>query len=141
MLQVAQTRIQFNEKQLLQLIHQHLLSKNLSETASALQKEAGLPPLPVKQASTVFPPYRTSSSSVGSTPTTPSRTSRINTQGALALAGTSTPVTPVPSTSASTPSVQIGQPMKLNLSTRLEYLTYLVYEKNVGMIRFFSFKC
>ena len=61
--QVAQTRIQFNEKQLLQLMHQHLLSKNLVESAAVLLKEAGLPPLPLKQASSNFPPYRTSNSS------------------------------------------------------------------------------
>ncbi|KAF5284193.1 hypothetical protein FQR65_LT00193 [Abscondita terminalis] len=39
---VAQTKIHFNEKQLLQLIHQHLLAKGLVETAGALQKEAHL---------------------------------------------------------------------------------------------------
>lgn len=39
---VAQTKIHFNDKQLLQLIHQHLASKGLSETASTLQKEAHL---------------------------------------------------------------------------------------------------
>ncbi|XP_017768029.1 PREDICTED: protein mahjong [Nicrophorus vespilloides] len=39
---VAQTKIQFNDKQLMQLIHQHLMSKGLSDTASALQKEANL---------------------------------------------------------------------------------------------------
>ncbi|XP_055715205.1 protein mahjong isoform X2 [Phlebotomus papatasi] len=39
---VAQTKIQFNENQLYQLIHQHLLSRGLSEAASTLQREAGL---------------------------------------------------------------------------------------------------
>ncbi|XP_044751258.1 protein mahjong [Coccinella septempunctata] len=39
---VAQTKIQFNEDQLLQLIHQHLVAKGLSETASHLVKEANL---------------------------------------------------------------------------------------------------
>ncbi|XP_014210788.1 protein mahjong [Copidosoma floridanum] len=37
---VAQTRIQYNEQQLFQLIHQHLLSKGLIETAATLQREA-----------------------------------------------------------------------------------------------------
>ncbi|XP_071052428.1 protein mahjong [Onthophagus taurus] len=39
---VAQTKIQFNDRQLLQLIHQHLVSKGLPDTASILQKEAHL---------------------------------------------------------------------------------------------------
>lgn len=39
---VAQTKIQYNEQQLLQLIHDHLESKGLSCTAQMLQKEAGL---------------------------------------------------------------------------------------------------
>uniref|UniRef100_A0A2M4CQF2 Putative hiv-1 vpr-binding protein n=1 Tax=Anopheles darlingi TaxID=43151 RepID=A0A2M4CQF2_ANODA len=41
---VAQTRIQFNEQQLYQLIHQHLLARGLKETASMLLKETGLSP-------------------------------------------------------------------------------------------------
>lgn len=39
---VAQTKIHFNDRQLLQLIHQHLVSKGYSETATMLQKEAHL---------------------------------------------------------------------------------------------------
>ncbi|KAK9743853.1 hypothetical protein QE152_g8253 [Popillia japonica] len=39
---VAQTKIQFNDKQLLQLIQHHLASRGLSETAALLQKEAHL---------------------------------------------------------------------------------------------------
>ncbi|OAD58169.1 DDB1- and CUL4-associated factor-like 1 [Eufriesea mexicana] len=39
---VAQTRIQYNEQQLNQLIYQHLMSKGLTETASTLHKEANL---------------------------------------------------------------------------------------------------
>lgn len=38
---VAQTRIQFNEHQLYQLINEYLLSKGLNQAASALQKESG----------------------------------------------------------------------------------------------------
>lgn len=42
---IAQTRIQFNDRQLFQLIQQHLLNHGMYETASVLQKEAGLPVL------------------------------------------------------------------------------------------------
>lgn len=40
---IAQTRIHFNEKQLFQLIHQHLVAKGMNESAAVLLKEAGLP--------------------------------------------------------------------------------------------------
>lgn len=39
---VAQTKIQFNDRQLLQLIHQHLVQKGYSSTAEMLVKEANL---------------------------------------------------------------------------------------------------
>lgn len=39
---VAQTKIQFNDKQLLQLMHQHLISKGLIDSAAVLQREAHL---------------------------------------------------------------------------------------------------
>lgn len=39
---VAQTKIQFNDRQLLQLIHQHLVQKGYSDTAGMLIKEANL---------------------------------------------------------------------------------------------------
>ncbi|RZC39992.1 protein mahjong [Asbolus verrucosus] len=39
---VAQTKIQFNDRQLLQLIHQHLISKGFPDTAAMLVKEANL---------------------------------------------------------------------------------------------------
>lgn len=39
---VAQTNISFNDKQLLQLIHQHLVSKGYTDSASLLQKEANI---------------------------------------------------------------------------------------------------
>lgn len=42
---VAQTKIQYNEQQLYQLIFDHLESKGLTETAQCLQKEAGLQPV------------------------------------------------------------------------------------------------
>ncbi|XP_039432670.1 protein mahjong isoform X2 [Culex pipiens pallens] len=47
---VAQTKIQFNEQQLYQLIHQHLVARGLSETASTLVKETGITiPTPIQQ--------------------------------------------------------------------------------------------
>ncbi|KAJ8687973.1 hypothetical protein QAD02_023768 [Eretmocerus hayati] len=52
---VAQTRIQYNENQLHQLIHQHLLSKGLTETAATLQKEANLESPSVPKALTYQP--------------------------------------------------------------------------------------
>ena len=58
---MAQTRIQFNEHQLYQLIHQHLVSKGLEETANALQKEAKLTStLPVSKSDNLTPhtPFR-----------------------------------------------------------------------------------
>lgn len=39
---MAQTKIQFNDRQLLQLIHQHLVMKGYPDTASTLIKEANL---------------------------------------------------------------------------------------------------
>ncbi|KAJ6646016.1 Protein mahjong, partial [Pseudolycoriella hygida] len=39
---VAQTRIQFNEQQLYELIHEHLRARGMQETAASLQREAGL---------------------------------------------------------------------------------------------------
>ncbi|XP_055624237.1 protein mahjong isoform X2 [Toxorhynchites rutilus septentrionalis] len=39
---VAQTKIQFNEQQLYQLIYQHLMARGLSETATNLVKESGI---------------------------------------------------------------------------------------------------
>ncbi|XP_039287323.1 DDB1- and CUL4-associated factor 1 [Nilaparvata lugens] len=43
---IAQTRIQFNDKQLFQLLQQHLISHGMLESAATLQREAGLPPPP-----------------------------------------------------------------------------------------------
>lgn len=40
---VAQTKIQFNEQQLYELIYDHFMSRGLTETANMLQKEANLP--------------------------------------------------------------------------------------------------
>lgn len=43
---VAQTQIQFNEQQLYELINEHLLSRGLTESAAALQREANLQTAP-----------------------------------------------------------------------------------------------
>lgn len=40
---VAQTKIQFNDQQLHELIYDHLMSRGLTESANILQKEANLP--------------------------------------------------------------------------------------------------
>jgi len=50
---VAQTKIIYKEKELLQLIHDHLQQKGLDKAAAALQKEANLP---VKSCLVVAPP-------------------------------------------------------------------------------------
>ncbi|XP_076304060.1 lisH and WD40 domain-containing protein mahjong isoform X1 [Tachypleus tridentatus] len=66
---VAQTRIIYNDKELLQLIHQHLLSKGLLESAAVLHKEAGLP-------SAIPRPLTTPSSKIMNTLPTTSKLSR-----------------------------------------------------------------
>lgn len=40
---VAQTKIQFNEQQLYELVYEHLMARGMTESATALQKEANLP--------------------------------------------------------------------------------------------------
>ncbi|KAF5303319.1 hypothetical protein FQA39_LY10058 [Lamprigera yunnana] len=66
---VAQTKIHFNDKQLMQLIHQHLVSKGLLETSNLLQKEAHLSS--VVTSTSVHPPNKFRYTSPG---TIPSRT-------------------------------------------------------------------
>lgn len=70
---VAQTKIQFNEQQLYELIYDHLMSRGLTETALTLQKEANLPDnLKSKVSSAAFhSPFSFR------TPTTPASRSRI----------------------------------------------------------------
>ena len=46
---VSNTRITYNEKELLQLIHGHLVKKGLSRTAAELIKEAELPDVPASR--------------------------------------------------------------------------------------------
>ncbi|XP_018348236.1 PREDICTED: protein mahjong [Trachymyrmex septentrionalis] len=54
---VAQTRIQYNEQQLNQLIYQHLMSKGLTETASVLHREANLESSTIMRATTTYQPF------------------------------------------------------------------------------------
>nr|XP_031831732.1 protein mahjong isoform X2 [Nomia melanderi] len=54
---VAQTRIQYNEQQLNQLIYQHLISKGLTETATSLQKEASLDSSAIMKPVTTYHPF------------------------------------------------------------------------------------
>ncbi|KAJ8047078.1 DDB1- and CUL4-associated factor 1 [Holothuria leucospilota] len=57
---VAQTRITYSQKELLQLIHQHLLEQGLSETAGVLQREADLPkPVTTISSGPLTPPQPT----------------------------------------------------------------------------------
>ncbi|KAL1117022.1 hypothetical protein AAG570_004350 [Ranatra chinensis] len=55
---IAQTRIQYNDKELLQLIHQHLITHGLQESANTLQKEASLAPIkPPQQMQVPLQPF------------------------------------------------------------------------------------
>ena len=70
---VAQTKIVYHEKELLQLIHGHMTSLGLHESASTLQREAGLP-----KCSTP-PPHNTGSAAATGhlySPSTPKLVSR-----------------------------------------------------------------
>ncbi|VDM58361.1 unnamed protein product [Angiostrongylus costaricensis] len=49
---IANTRVSYNEKELLQLIHDHLLRKGLNRTASQLVSEAELPDVPASRVTT-----------------------------------------------------------------------------------------
>ncbi|KAK6059694.1 LisH, partial [Cooperia oncophora] len=49
---IANTRVSYNEKELLQLIHDHLVRKGLHSTAEQLVSEADLPQIPASKAST-----------------------------------------------------------------------------------------
>lgn len=54
---IAQTHIQFNERQLFQLMQQHLLSHGMTESATALQREAGLPPIKPSTSTPIPSPF------------------------------------------------------------------------------------
>lgn len=69
---VAQTKIQFNEQQLYELVYEHMMSRGLTETATALQKEANLQITSSNRPSSVFhSPFSFR------TPTTPASRQRI----------------------------------------------------------------
>ncbi|XP_063836773.1 protein mahjong [Ostrinia nubilalis] len=61
---VAQTRINYNERQLLQLVAEHLLARGLLESAATLQREAGLPPPAAAAPAPPPPPVYTPSTPV-----------------------------------------------------------------------------
>ncbi|RLU23994.1 hypothetical protein DMN91_004202, partial [Ooceraea biroi] len=54
---VAQTRIQYNEQQLNQLIYQHLISRGLNETANTLHREATLESSAIVRAAATYQPF------------------------------------------------------------------------------------
>lgn len=54
---MAQTRIQYNEQQLNQLIYQHLISKGLSETANILLREANLDSFAIMKSLMTYQPF------------------------------------------------------------------------------------
>ncbi|GBP38185.1 Protein mahjong [Eumeta japonica] len=54
---VAQTRISYNERQLLQLIHEELVARGLSQSASTLLREAALPPPAAPSPPDPLPPH------------------------------------------------------------------------------------
>lgn len=71
---VAQTKIQFNEQQLFELIYDHFMSRGLTESATMLQKEANLPSslsMSNRSSSAFHSPFSFR------TPTTPAGRSRI----------------------------------------------------------------
>ncbi|XP_045541107.1 protein mahjong isoform X1 [Papilio machaon] len=61
---VAQTRINYNERQLLQLVAAHLAARGLRESAAALQREARLPPPATAAPAPPPPPVYTPSTPV-----------------------------------------------------------------------------
>ncbi|KAI1711494.1 DDB1- and CUL4-associated factor 1 [Ditylenchus destructor] len=79
---VAQTRIVYNEKELLQLMFQHLVDIGFKKTASQLQQEANLPNIPASR----IPP----------TPTSLPRFPRQNELSFARTKGVDTPVRPSP---------------------------------------------
>ncbi|KAG0729824.1 Protein mahjong [Chionoecetes opilio] len=78
---VAQTKIQYNKKQLLQLIQNHLAAEGFDNVVTALQQAAHLPPLP--HHTPMGPPSRCSLSTTPST----TRTTPSTAAAAAAVAG------------------------------------------------------
>nr|CAD7256367.1 unnamed protein product [Timema shepardi] len=121
---VAQTRIQFNDKELNQLIHTHLISRGLTETASALMKEATIPPTPLKQGtSSNFPPHSYRPRVSGHTPGTAHHyhhRSLITHNSPIALSSALQPTTRFTISPAVTPTqhgLSPTQPIRFNLAS------------------------
>lgn len=93
---VAQTKIVFNEKELLQLIHEHLVKKGYDETASVLQREANLPTVPPRVLPTTWP----SLTSLNTRPVRPIQTASHHPASSL-ISSQSLPTTPLPTSQPS----------------------------------------
>ena len=91
---VAQTKIQFSKKQLLQLIQEYLASQGMYESASTISKEGNLAIMATKQLT-----HQKSGSS--NTPSTPSSSSSISTPNRLQTSQHRTPRTIQPYPTAS----------------------------------------
>ncbi|XP_059167195.1 DDB1- and CUL4-associated factor 1-like [Physella acuta] len=135
---VAQTKIVYQEKELLQLIHEHLSSKGLHEAASALQKEANLPrcSTPPPHHATGLHLYSPNTPKIGrqlshptssnlvsqtnreifSTPTTALSNSVAAEKALTPVVGPSTSAIKTPGPSATTSACSTPGPMKFTLS-------------------------
>uniref|UniRef100_A0A146LRX2 DDB1-and CUL4-associated factor-like 1 n=1 Tax=Lygus hesperus TaxID=30085 RepID=A0A146LRX2_LYGHE len=110
---IAQTRIQFNDRDLLQLVQQHLMAKGMLETAEVLGREAGLPPIrPVPPPPTTF----LSPFSYQRQPSTPVRS-----RNSLSLKNSSLPNTPVslktPTLTDSPRTSVVQSPLRINIGS------------------------
>lgn len=132
---VAQTKITYNEKELLLLIHHHLMNKGLHQSAAALQREAALPttstpsirshstiwtsPLTSKSSRISLPPLPSSSSSLSlqscspSLSHTPHSSSAIVTSS-LPLSQHSTPLVPASSSQSHSQTPPSSLPIKIH---------------------------
>ncbi|XP_073974899.1 lisH and WD40 domain-containing protein mahjong [Rhodnius prolixus] len=97
---VAQTRIQFNDRELMQLIYQHLQSHGMVKSAEILQKEASLPQTKPSQPLVALSPFTYQRAT-----STPARGRPV----------AKLPVVESPSSLKSTPVLH--QPIKLNITT------------------------
>ncbi|TTC88577.1 DDB1- and CUL4-associated factor 1 [Bagarius yarrelli] len=117
---VAQTRITFPEKELLLLIRNHLLSKGLADTASALTKEADLPMCIQSHAHASVAPF-SQSVSTSPIPNTILRTPRLA-NGVAARLGSHASHVPTPSLHLQ-PRQSTSQPQPPNPSTSSHHST------------------
>lgn len=122
---VAQTKIHFNDRQLLLLIHQHLMSKGLVDTATILQKEANLanavttgrlhPPNTFRYTSSTSTPNRTRLSFSSPSLRTPTQNS-VNHSDENIFNG----VTPSTSIKIKKKTLQVAQSINLIAKPRLQ---------------------